>query len=233
MGIYSLLQPVPPMRPLELGNYVFAGLIGVGGLFLGVRGSYMKALALTTIALSLFSPFWGLNYFGMVLLTKSLHYLVPLLAVGSGFMASFILSKLAVRNLRWVGQIIVMLMIGFLFYASTPGTRLALTGLSAYDQGEITSLETIQPFINSSIKGDTRIAYLLQYKYNINLPIVPQLKAFNGDALLLISGKNLEQGFLYGYDWVTSSTVLSELQSFDLVYSSEYMEARFRGGLRK
>jgi hypothetical protein len=222
--LYLLAQPVPSISPYEIRDYLVTGAFAVAGLAIGLKKVEVKALGAATVTLVLFAVFWGATYPGYVLLIKSLHYYSPLLATGAGFTASLLLRK------GWSGKLLTSILLIFIIAASITGTRLALSGLSAYTCHEVEALKDLPFQTGLRIHGDTRISYLLPHTSNTQPSGIKPIKNLEPGSLLLLSESNLRNGFLQGYDWVQTEEVVTRSlsDSWSRLYHSKPLQVWFK-----
>jgi len=228
-GIYILAQPSPFIF-LEAEGVPALAAFGVVGLalftFTGLTrdssNRIVKSYAAAAVTMVLFAFLWGHTYSGFVLLTKSLHYLGPLLAIGAGFTVSAWLRKNNLRKLLIVGVVVSIICV------SSVETYFMLNWLGAYSRGE---LETAKDFPSLSpqvrVYGDTHAGYLFPYACGVTISKIKPLKDLEANVLIILFKSNWEQGFLYGYDWIVKDAVTPDEQLLKRgrVFDSAYLQA--------
>jgi len=200
--LFALLQPIPAISIYEWRNYAVLAIVTVIGVMALRKNDHARALGIVAISLGIFPFVWDLSIQGFVLFTKSIHYFGIFIAISGGFYAYYLASKH-----RLVGTLVALGTISFMIYASSAGTALAINGLSTYTFGESSSIEALPPLDTSlEIKRDTRSNYILNYYQNIG--------EFDDEEkrgeLWILSSKNLEQGYLLGYDWLPLKSIIGD-----------------------
>lgn len=228
-GIYILFQPSPFDILEAAGLPVLAafGLVGltlfcIAGLAKGLRKRSLKSYASAAVTMVLFAFLWGHTWSGFVLLTKSLHYIGPLLALGAGFTAAAWLQKGNYGRLRVVAVIMVIIIV------SSVETHFVLNWLGAYSKGELEAACDF-PAISQQVKvyGDTHAGYLFPYACGVTISEIKPLKDLEANVLIILFKSNWEQGFLYEYDWIVTDAVAPDEQLLKRgrVFDSAYLQA--------
>lgn len=227
-GIYILAQPSPLNILTE--TLLAAAIFGAAGLALfniiglarGLKVRPLKSYATAAVTMVIFAFFWGHTLPGFVLLTKSLHYLGPLLALGAGFTAAAWLRKGKYGKLRVVAVVTVIVLI------SLVETCFVLNWLGAYSRGELETASNF-PAISHRIRvyGDTHAGYLFPYACGVSISQIRPLEDLEANVLIIVFKSNWEQGFLYDYDWIVKDAVAPDEQLLKRgrVFDSTYLQA--------
>jgi hypothetical protein len=218
--VYLLSQPQDPISAWEYTNYIVTGAFALSGIALGSRHTILKAFAASALSLVVFAFTWGNTYPGFVMLIKSLHYFGILLAIGAGFAATTLLRRGA------VGKFVAAALILFTVHASSAGTEMALGGLSAYYDEELRAISSIPlPTSGVEVFADRRASTLIFYCRGINPSGIKPLEWPAPNTLIILLRPNMQQSFLFGYDWMPAESVLptSKAYRWNRIFDGTYL----------
>lgn len=197
--MYESITIQPPITVYEVAYYLLIGVLAAIGLRLD-DGSAVISLSAAIASIYLACTLWDVGYTAIVLFTKSLHYLLIPIAIGLALFCEKIK-----RGRHYLAAALALILV----LASTPGFSQAIKGLSSYSSDELLSLGNLRKILlHKSIYTDTRLRYPAKYFYDMEVTSIPFTGRLKG--LLLLSKLNEVQGFLYGYERVQLSEVISD-----------------------
>ena len=197
--LHTIPTPVNPISIWELRDLLIFAIPALLGVAYYWRSRELRSILISTTALIAFSLAWSLDYTGLVIFTKSLHYYALALAIAFGLSTSFILKQ---RFGRMISTIIML----YLILASATGITLALNGPGAYHQEEYLQAKELSNLLTKPAIMDVKLAYLAKY---LGIEYTSFHKPMPGEYILLTK-TDYTHGVLLGYTWVELSTFISE-----------------------
>ncbi len=236
-GLYVLSQPSVPLSVPEalvyssICAFTIAGAVWASGPWGGasaqdrarprrgaLRSDMMKALVASSSALVIFAFLWGLTMPGYILLIKSLHYFSIPLAAGAGFSAALIAR-------RRLGKAALVIVAVSLAVSTAYSTSLVLGSLSSYSASEFSAASSLPCFSGQAVYCDQRASAIMVYSSRHGGPAVSTYgitglaSAPEGSSLIMFRA-NWEVGFLIDYDWIPACQLVSDPDSWGLVFDS-------------
>jgi hypothetical protein len=192
--LHDIPTPVNPISIWEVRDLIIFIIPALIGLALFWRNRIIRSILVSTTTLIAFSLISGLDYNGLVVFTKSLHYYSVFWALMFG------LSWPSILNKRF-GKMLFTVVSIYLVLASVTGIGLALNGPGAYNEVEYEQLQGLRDKLHEPLIMDVKLSYLSKY-LNVENSIFHNLK--QGEYVLLTKS-NFIYGILLGYVWVDLS----------------------------
>jgi len=213
--LHTIPTPVNPISIWEIINLLIFFIPTIIGLAMYWRKTLIRSLLASTSTMIVFSLVWSLDYEGLVVFTKSLHYYGVFLAIVFSLSACFIAKK------RF-GKVIVAMLLAFLVYASITGVSMALQGPGAYHEAEYIEMSSLSKISSEHIVMDTKLAYLAEY-LNMSYSSIHRLKS--GEYILLTKS-DFTHGILLGYVWADISLYIpaGQITFCDKVFDGGYLK---------
>jgi hypothetical protein len=213
--LHDIPTPVNPISIWEVRDLVIFIIPALIGLALFWRDRIIRSISVSTTTLIAFSLISGLDYNGLVIFTKSLHYYSIFLALVFGLSWPLILKKR-------LGKILFTIVSIYLILASITGISLALNGPGAYHEIEYKQLQELRNKLHEPLIMDVKLSYLSKY-LNIEHTTFHKLK--QGEYVLLTKS-NFIHGILLGYVWVDLSLYMPYhvISSCDRLFDGGYLK---------